>query len=114
MTDVDRSVACVRFGLMPDPPAQGSTVGISKGAIAGVWPLHGLRHRAERRSNGWYIWTGELSQADDFFEPLHVEHLADRLPAVLPYLDLPPGSRFLLAPEHEDVWQDPSLLDPPR
>jgi hypothetical protein len=50
------------------------------------------------------------STADDFFEPLHVSNLAARLPEVVPYLALPPGWRFLLAPGHEEVWYDGSLL----
>ena len=43
--------------------------------------------------------------------PLHVGHLAERLPDVMPYLALPPGWRFLLAPGREDVWYDESLLN---
>ncbi|WP_434048948.1 MULTISPECIES: immunity protein Imm33 domain-containing protein [Sorangium] len=27
------------------------------------------------------------------------------------FLGLPPGWRFLIADEHEDVWKDPSLLN---
>ncbi len=104
------SDVCSRFGLTPDPPAPGTTVGISRRAMAGIWPVHGLRHLPENGTCGWYIWIGEFSQADDFFQPLHVEHLAERLPGVVPYLDLPAGSRFLIAPDYEDVWEDPSLL----
>jgi hypothetical protein len=29
----------------------------------------------------------------------------------MPYLSLPPGWRFLIAPGHEDVWEDQSLFD---
>ena len=77
-----------------------------------AWPLNGLRHPPERGTNGWYLWRGEaLSQAEDFFQSLHTEHLADWSPDVLPYLALPPGWRFLLAPGHEDVWYDASLMD---
>jgi hypothetical protein len=60
---------------------------------------------------GWYLWAGEgFSEAPDFFEPLHVDHLVGRCPAVLPYLALGPGWRFLMANGHEDVWYDESLL----
>jgi hypothetical protein len=31
--------------------------------------------------------------------------------AMLSLLDLPPGSRFIYAPDYLDMWQDPSLLD---
>ena len=47
----------------------------------------------------------------DFFKPLHVEHLADWCPEIRKYLGLPPGWRFLIAGDHEDVWYDESLLD---
>jgi hypothetical protein len=46
----------------------------------------------------------------DFFEPVHVSHLATACPDFLPYLALPPGWRFLIAPGHEDIWPDESLL----
>jgi hypothetical protein len=60
MAAMDRNDVCARFGLAPDPPAPGSKVGISRSAIAGAWPLHGLRHPPENGASGWYIWTGEL------------------------------------------------------
>jgi hypothetical protein len=75
------------------------------------WPVHGLRHHPEADTSGWYIWTGELSSVPGFFVPLHASHLVERLPEVGAYLPLPPGSRFLIAPGHEDVWTDESLLD---
>jgi hypothetical protein len=54
---------------------------------------------------------GELSDAPDFFVPLHAEHLMEKVPELRTYLGLPPGSRFLLSPGHEDIWTDTSLLD---
>lgn len=77
-----------------------------------TWPLNGLRHPAGHGMNGWYVWRGEeLGQADGFFEPLHARHLAEWSPDVMPYLALPCGWRFLLAPGHEDVWYDATLLN---
>jgi hypothetical protein len=46
-----------------------------------------------------------------FFEPVHVAHLSERLPEILPYLCLGPGWRFSIAPGQEDVWYDGKLLD---
>jgi hypothetical protein len=73
--------------------------------------LHGLRHPPSGTSNGWYVWSGELSEKDDFFEPWHASHLIEQVPEVEHLLALPPGSRFLIAPGYEDVWEDPALLD---
>ena len=61
---------------------------------------------------GWYLWAGEeLSQADDFFQSVHVLHLVNTNSEVMRFLGLAPGWRFLLAGDYEDVWFDETLLD---
>jgi hypothetical protein len=68
-------------------------------------PVNGLRHPPEGDTTGWYIWAGEeWSDAPDAFQALHVQHLPGWRPEVIPYLALPPGWRFLVAPGYEDVW----------
>ena len=52
-----------------------------------------------------------MSDAPDYFKPLHVEHLKEWCPEVEKYLGLGPGWRVLIAGEYEDVWYDESLLD---
>lgn len=103
---------CEWAGVEPQKPKKGSKVGIALSTI-GKQPINGLRLKPENGTNGWYIWCGaEMSEDDDFFSPLHVEHLADYLPQVQEYLDLPPGYRFLIDGEnYEDVWPDPQVLD---
>jgi hypothetical protein len=46
-------------------------MGVSRSLLAGdwEWPIHGLRHKPEAGTSGWYCWTGELSDAPDFFVP---------------------------------------------
>src|SRR3990170_3766906 len=95
---------CRRFGAEPFPAFAGQKVGIARNVKEGVQPLNGLRHPPEGDTTGWYIWGGEeLPNDSNFFVPLHVHHLDDWCPDVLPYLALPPGWRFLIAPGHEDV-----------
>ncbi|MBA3877977.1 MAG: hypothetical protein C0498_13850 [Anaerolinea sp.] len=84
--------------------------GVSHSVRPGVYPLNGLRHPPSGDTSGWYIWVGEWADDPDFFAPLHIRHLVERCPQVLPYLALPAGYRFLLAPDYEDVWVDASLL----
>lgn len=75
-------------------------------------PVNGLRHPVEnKQSVGWYVWTGEYSSENDFFQPIHVSHLLEICPRVLNYLGLPPGWRFLFDNEYEDVWYDETLLN---
>jgi hypothetical protein len=87
-------------------------LGIAQNVRDGLLPINGLRHTPVGDTTGWYIWAGgEPCDDPDFFVPLHVAHLGDWCPAVIPYLGLPPGWRFLIAPDHEDVWEDASLLE---
>jgi len=87
-------------------------VGITKNVKEGSWPINGLRHPVQGDTTGWYIWAGEeFSTEDDFFVPMHVKHIKELCPVILKYLALPPGWRFLLGDNYEDVWQDVSLLN---
>lgn len=102
---------CKKYGLPWTEAPSNLKVGIAENVKTGLTPINGLRHPPEGDTTGWYIWAGEEPSKDPhFFKPLHVEHLAEWCPSVLPYLGLPPGSRFLIAPNHEDVWEDESLL----
>jgi len=86
--------------------------GVSKTLFTDQQPIHGLRHPIENGTCGWYLWSGEYSEAADFFEPHHAKHLFDKKPEVIKYLGLEPGSRFLIDNKgYEDLWFDKSLLD---
>lgn len=103
---------CRRLGHPCVEPASTAIVGIARNVLTDLQPLNALRHPPAENSTGWYIWAGgEPSSSPDFFEPLHVEHLAAWCPRIVPYLGLPPGSRVMLADNLEDVWTDPSLLE---
>jgi hypothetical protein len=92
------------------PPSPASRVGIALQTL-GLHPLNGLRIPEHGSVCGWYIWGGEATSEDsDFYQPMCVEHLADRCPLALPYLALPAGWRFLTDGEYVDVWYDVELL----
>ncbi len=42
---------------------------------------------------------------------MHVAHLPEYAPTLVPYLALAPGWGVILAPGYEDVWYDPKFLD---
>lgn len=103
---------CKKYDAFHYPAPPDSKVGISRNVKDGISPLNGLRHPPGSSMSGWYIWAGEeYSDDPDFFVPLHISHLGEWCPTVIPYLGLPPGWRFLLAEDYEDVWYDKSLLD---
>lgn len=84
--------------------------GVAQDVRSGLLPVNGVRLVPEAGSTGWFIWAGEqMSDDDDYFEPLHIDHLEVWCPDVLPFLELPPGWRFLIAPGHEDVWFDEAI-----
>lgn len=107
--DDERAVA-ERFGTLPVPVDKSLKVGIARNVRTDLQPLNALRHPPEGDTSGWYIWAGELSYDPDFFVPLHISHLAEWCPQILPFLSLPPGWRVLVAPGYEDVWFDEALL----
>ena len=107
----DQEKVCFQFSAEVCFPDELSKLGVSEGVLKGEQPVHGLRHPSENGTCGWYLWTGEFSDADDFFQPLHVGHLYEMKHAVVRYLGLPPGWRLLVSDEYEDIWFDAALLD---
>lgn len=60
--------------------------------------------------NGWYIWSGEWSDSDDFFKPICLEHLIELKPEIIKYFGLDIGFRFLANDKgYEDVWFDQNI-----
>jgi hypothetical protein len=101
---------CKKYGATYKPLDWGLKVGVSVNFYSGELPINGLRIVLEGTS-GWFLWAGEnFSQDDDWFQPVHAYHLLDKCPEVTPYLSLPAGWRFLIAPDYEDVWYDEALI----
>lgn len=102
-----------RYDAGRSPVLPDEMVGVARDVATGILPINGLRHRPAGRSCGWCIGAGnDFSSAAYYFEPRHVEHLGPVGRWVRPYLELPPGWRFLIAPDYEDVWFDARLLRP--
>jgi len=87
-------------------------IGVSENLTAD--PINGLRHPNDRETTkgttGWFIWSGEWSDADDFFMPMCAYHLLQIRPEIIKYLALDEGFRFLADSNgYEDVWYDETL-----
>lgn len=68
---------------------------------AGLMPIYGVR----MPDGTWYIYAGEYSAAKDFYKPMHIAHLEELCPQVLPYLGLGVGWKFIIDDKgYEDVW----------
>lgn len=102
---------CTRFNTEPVPPVPTHKVGIALQTL-GLVPLNAMRVIPANGTCGWYIWGGtETSDEADFYQPLCTSHLHKYAPALLPYINLGPGWRVLLAPGYEDVWFDERLVE---
>ena len=109
---------CLRHGVEHCPTRPDLKVAINLDGDS--YPINGLREPLDAEFDalaGWWIWNGERVESQDDFSrlewnSLHASHIASHCLDVLPYLGLPPGWRFLIAPGHEDVWEDPTLLRP--
>ena len=76
-SEQQRSI-CRDHGTDYLPPTPGSMVGIALQTL-GQLPIHGVRLPPTATTCGWYIHAGdEWSDADDFYQPLCVEHLVYR------------------------------------
>ena len=79
----EQRAVCARHGAPFEAAPDHLKVGIADNVRTGGSPIHGLRHRPEGDTTGWYIWAGEEpDEADDFFKPLHVSHLDDCFPGL--------------------------------
>lgn len=103
---------CEWMNTNPDTPKPDSIIGLAINSL-GKGEINGLRHPKSNTSSGWFIWSGEYSENENFFSPVCMKHLNKYLDdKVIEYLDLPSGYRFLVAGNnYEDVWFDEKLLN---
>ena len=99
---------CEKYDSKWNPINKKLKIGI--GSDLNADPIHGLRHPNEKGTTRWYIWTGEYSESDDFFQPMCAEHLLQIRPELIKYFGLDVGYRFLIDKNgYEDVWYDEKL-----
>jgi hypothetical protein len=101
---------CKEYDSLWNPIDKNLKVGISTDLNSE--PLNGLRHNSENGTTGWFIWSGEYDEREDFFKPICAEHLLEKKPEVIKYLALDVGFRFLIGKEnYEDVWFDKKISE---
>lgn len=103
---------CKRYKSKWTPINNKLFVGASNNLVTD--PINGIRHRNDKETTkgttGWFIWSGEWSDADDFFKPMCAEHLLQIRPQIIRYLGLDAGFRFLADSKgFEDVWYDEAI-----
>jgi hypothetical protein len=105
-TRVKQMEICERIGSAFSPCDLNLKAGIAMSTLQQA-PLQGVRVSADETTCGWYIWGGKFSDSPDFFQSVHVAHLSDLLPSVIPYLGLSPGFKFIIDDSgYEDIWYE--------
>ncbi len=100
---------CGKYGSNWKPINKTLNIGISENLDLGT--LNGLRHRTKKGEVCWFIWSGEYSEDDNFFQTICAEHLMQRKPKLIDYLGLDVGFRFIISENgYEAVWFDEKLL----
>jgi hypothetical protein len=113
---VQQSAVCQRFGAELVVPDLEMNSGVSANIIdgawfnTGTWPLRGEHFLPTDTTTGWYVWAGENDESADYFKPVHTVHLETWCADAVPYLGLPSGWSFSLAPGIADVWFDEAFL----
>lgn len=101
---------CEKYGSNWKPINKTLNIGISENLDLGT--LNGLRHRTKKGEVCWFIWSGEYSEDDNFFQTICAEHLMQRKPKLIDYLGLDVGFRFIISENgYEAVWFDEKLLE---
>lgn len=99
---------CLKYNSKWNPVNKKLNIGVSSNL--GDDPINGLRHPAEKGTTGWFIWSGEYAENEDFFHPICAEHLLQIRPEIIKYLGLDIGYRFISDKNgYEDVWYDERL-----
>ncbi|KGO10015.1 hypothetical protein I6H88_21375 [Elizabethkingia bruuniana] len=102
---------CMKYSQISDLVELDTLIALGRNFNPNI-QINGLRHPRTETLNGWYIWSGEHSEAFDFFQPSHACHLLENASFVMSYLGLPAGNRFLIDNKgYEDVWFDETLLN---
>lgn len=98
---------CDKYNADYEPLASNEMVAVALDTL-GKMPIIGERIVLKEGENvSWFIYCGENSTAEDFYQPIHWYHLKEILPEVLPYLGLPQGFFFIIDNEgYEDIWRD--------
>jgi len=99
---------CERYGSLVIYPNEHLKIGVAL-QTKGKLPVRGDRLQPENGTDGWYIWAGDdFSEDPDFYQPVHIVHLHEIWPELIPYLALAPGYHFVIDDKgYEDIWYEP-------
>jgi hypothetical protein len=114
-TDIENSQkeVCKKVKVNWTPVDRNFMIAINDSLFTTTQPINGLRHPRQQTIDGWYLWSGkEIPQEqNNFFVPIHIDHLIENRPLVLKYLGLPEGWRFQINDNgYEDIWFDEKIL----
>ena len=101
---------CEHYSAQYTPVDEEQMVVISDGVYEGL-PLEGVRYPSPDHMSGWWLTTDEYNGDTSSLKTVHYIHIVESRPEVAIYMALPPGYRFMLGGEQEQVWFDEEVAN---
>jgi hypothetical protein len=106
MNNLQKAI-CEKYDSIFCPVSKDEMIAIALETI-GRMPVYGVRVVKECAGDvEWFIHCGEFSDNEDFYKPMHAQHISNYLPSVEKYLALDRGFKFIIDDQgYEDVWHE--------
>lgn len=102
----EQKVICKKYNSAYKPLNENAEIALATSTL-GQMPIYASRVDADENGVEWYVYCGEFSNAEDFYEPVAIDCLPEDLPAIIPFLALESGFNFIVDDKgYEDVWKN--------
>lgn len=104
--DKDAKEICEKYNSVYKPLKENAEIALAVSTL-GKMPIYASRLESDENGIEWYVYCGEHSNAEDFYEPISVDSLSEDLPIIIPYLSLDTGFNFIVDDKgYEDIWKN--------
>lgn len=103
--ELAQKAICQKYKSAYKPLKENAEVALALSTI-GTMPIYGSRIDSDDNGVEWYIYCGEFSEAENFYEPVAADCLKDELPLVVSLMALEVGYNFIVDDQgYVDVWK---------
>jgi len=98
---------CEKYGSSIIPYAPDEQIAVALCSM-GKQPLYGVRvYPKAGETISWFFYYGQYSDAENFYQPICIEHAKKQMPEIEPYLCLDYGYKIIVdLTGYEDIWRE--------